>query len=160
MSNYKPLDALKLGLNILIDESCEGGKYCRWHEFPYKAENICSLEEKNEIEFNNINDVWSYIDLLIMESEQAKKTGSKFSNLENIAEQLPFFVCSNNMIDDRWQKDIARYIYCKDTNSQPYTGSYGDIPHIWRQKHFIIKQAMNIREQKLQKKLRDQNANK
>ena len=35
MSNYKPQEALQLGLNVLIDQNCEG-RNCNWHEFPYE----------------------------------------------------------------------------------------------------------------------------
>ena len=37
------------------------------------------------------------------------------------------------------QKDIQRYIYCQDFNTQPYPGSYGEQPFKWIEKSFIIK---------------------
>ena len=77
--------------------------------------------------------------------------------MTDIAEQLPFFVCSNKVIDEKAQKDISRFIYSKDTNTPPYSGSYGDTPHIWVQKYYIIKQAMMLRDQKLREKAKDGN---
>ena len=156
MSNYKPQEALKLGLNVLIDQSC-GGNNCWTHEFPYEISSILNSDKRKKIKFNNIDDVWSYTDLLCQESKEHQKKGSSFSNLNNIWEQLPFFVCSNNIIDEKAQKDISRYAYSTDTNTPPYSGSYGDIPHIWVQKYYIIKQAMMLRDQKLRKKAEDGN---
>ena len=151
MSNCKPQEALKLGLNVLIDQSC-GGYNCNWHEFPYKIDSIISGDKRKKIEFNNIDDVWDYITLLQIESRERQKKGSSFTELNNIYEQLPFFSCVNKIIDEKAQKDISRYIYTKDTNTPPYPGSYGDIPHIWEQKYYIIKQAMMLRENKLREK--------
>lgn len=156
MPNCKPHESLKLGLNVLVETSCEG---CRWHEFPYKVQNICSLLKKNEVEFNNTNDVWSYIDLLIEESEQIKP-GSRGSALKNIAEQLPFFVCNNHILDSKCQEDIAKYIYIKETNTPAYKGSYGDTPRVWIQKYYIIKKALMIREKQLQEEYNKQHGNK
>ena len=156
MSNYKPQEALQLGLNVLIDQSC-GGDNCRNHEFPYEINSIISNDKRKLIKFNNINDVWDYTKLLRRESEKHQKKGSSFSTLNNIWEQLPFFVCTNNIIDEKAQKDISRYTYSTDTNTPPYSGSYGDMPHIWLQKYYIIKQAMMLRDQKLREKAKDGN---
>ena len=156
MSNYKPQEALQLGLNALIYKSCEG-KYCNWHEFPYKVNSILSNDKRKKIEFNSINDVWDYINLLCQELKEHQKKGGLFSTLNNIWEQLPFFVCTNNIIDEKAQKDISKYIYCTDTNTPPYPGSYGDMPSVWLQKHYIIKQAIMVRDQKLREKAKDGN---
>ena len=51
------------------------------------------------------------------------------------------------------QKDIAKYLYCEDTKTPPYSGSYGENPKIWLEKHFIIKQALSI----LYQEKRDEN---
>ena len=156
MSNYKPQEALRLGLNVLIDQSCEG-LYCNWHEFPYEINSIISSDKRKKIKFNNINDVWDYIALLCQESKEHQKKGSSFSTLNNLWEQLPFFVCSNNIINEKAQKDISKYIYCADTNTPPYSGSYGDTPQIWEQKYYIIKQAMTLRDNKLREKAKNGN---
>ena len=156
MSNNKPQEALQLGLNVLIDQNCEGYN-CQWHEFPYEINSIISGDRRRKIKFTNNNDVWNYIDLLCQESKEHQKKGSSFSTLNNIWEQLPFFVCGINIINDKTQKDISRYIYSKDTGTPPYAGTYGDTPHTWVQKYYIIKQAMMLRENKLREKAKDGN---
>ena len=75
-----------------------------------------------------------------------------FSTFYNIYEQLPFFCCYNNIINDDCQKDIAKYIYCDDTKVQAYSGCYGDIPTSWVEKHFIIKSALKMINKKLMEK--------
>ena len=156
MSNNKPQEALKLGLNVLIDQGC-GGYNCNWHEFPYEINSIISGDKRKKIKFNNGNDVWKYIDLLRSESEEHRKKGSSFTILTDLFEQLPFFSCTNKVIDEKSQKDISRYVYSTDTNTPPYSGSYGDTPHIWVQKYYIIKQAMMLRENKLREKAKNGN---
>ena len=156
MSNYKPQEALRLGLNVLIDQSC-GGYNCNWHEFPYEINSIISGDKRKKIKFNNGNDVWEYIDLLRSESEEHRKKGSSFTVLTDIFEQLPFFSCVNKVIDEKSQKDISRYVYSTESNTPPYSGSYGDTPHIWIQKYYINKQAMMLRDNKLRKKVQDGN---
>ena len=156
MSNYKPQEALRLGLNVLIDKSC-GGYNCNWHEFPYGIDSIVSGDKRKKVKFNNIDDVWDYIILLQVESEEHRKEGSSFTVLTDIYEQLPFFSCVNRIIDEKAQKDISRYVYSRDANTPPYSGSYGDTPHIWVQKYYIIKQAMMLRENKLREKAKDGN---
>ena len=71
--------------------------------------------------------------------------------------QLPFFVCVNNIIDEESQKDISRYIYSRDTKTPPYKGSYGETPHVWIQKYYIIKNAMMLRDSKYKEKAQDGN---
>ena len=156
MSDCKPQEALQLGLNVLIDQNCEGNN-CRNHEFPYEINSIISDDKRKKIEFKNIDDVWKYITLLQLESEEHRKKGSSFSVLKDLHEQLPFFTSTNNIIDEKAQKDISRYTYSKDANTPPYSGSYGDTPHIWIQKYYIIKQAMMLRENKLREKAKDGN---
>ena len=100
-------------------------------------------------------DVWNYIDLLCMELKEHRKKGNSFTDLENIYEHLPFFVCKNYLIDEKAQKDISRYIYSKDTGTPPYSGSYGDTPAIWVQKYYTIKQAIALRDKKMKEKAKD-----
>ena len=157
MSNYKPQEALQLGLNVLIDQSCGG---CHWHEFPYKIRNIISGDKRKEVKFSNLNDVWNYVKLLQIESNGHRKKGSQFSVLRDIAEQLPFFVCNNNILSRKAQKDISRFVDAKDTNTPPYSGSYDDIPAVWLQKWTIIKNAMIEREIKLRMKAEKQYGDK
>lgn len=62
--------------------------------------------------------------------------------------QLPFFSCTNIVLDEKAQKDIARYIYCNDFGISPYQGSYGDQPKKWVDKSFLIKKLMNNQKPK------------
>ena len=78
--------------------------------------------------------------------------GSPFKTLNNIYEHLPFFCCVNHVLDDSCQRDIAKYIFCEDTNTSPYPGSYESIPVLWVEKHFIIKAAVNLRNKILSEK--------
>tara|TARA_Y100000361_G_C11091654_1_gene306751 strand:+ start:508 stop:687 length:180 start_codon:yes stop_codon:yes gene_type:complete len=54
------------------------------------------------------------------------------------------------------QKDIQRYVYCKDNSVSPYSGDYGDQPYDWVQKYFVIKSAFA----KLEKNLIEKNKQK
>ena len=148
-TSSKPQQTLTLGLNVLIDKGCGG---CKWHEFPYTIRNIISSERGKQIEFKDVNDVWDYIFLLKEESENQQNEGSSFTTLNNIYEQLPFFCCFNNILDENSQKDIAKYLYCKDAHTPPYSGSYGDTPTSWIGKHFIIKSTLGMRNKKLAEK--------
>ena len=58
--------------------------------------------------------------------------------------QLPFFCCTDKFIEKNIQKDIEKYIYCEDTKTSAFPGSYGQIPLVWKEKHFIIKQSLSI----------------
>ena len=65
---------------------------------------------------------------------------------QSINAQLPFFACRNHLLDGNIQKDVNRYIYCKDFNVPTFEGSYGQQPSVWTQKTFIIKQALAKKE--------------
>jgi hypothetical protein len=54
---------------------------------------------------------------------------------------LPFFTCIDNFIDEDIQKDIKRYIYCKELGTSPYEGSFDKQPALWVDKYFVIKKA-------------------
>lgn len=131
------------------------------HDFPYEIRSILYEDRNKKIVFNNMTDVWDYVQLLQHESEEHRKKGGSFTILNNIFEQLPFFVCVNNILDEDAQKDITRYIYAKDTNTPPYKGSFGDTPHTWIQKYYIIKNALNLRDDIHRRKLEQKrNGNK
>lgn len=42
--------------------------------------------------------------------------------------QLPFFACSNVIMDQKAQKDISRFMYVRNFNVPAYKGSYGEQP--------------------------------
>ena len=62
--------------------------------------------------------------------------------------QLPFFACRNIVLDEKYQKDIARYVYCNDFGTPPYKGDYGNQPKKWIDKSFLIKKIMNNQKPK------------
>ena len=66
---------------------------------------------------------------------------------KSINAQLPFFACKNVIFDEDIQKDIQRYVYCKDNNVPPYAGSYDDQPALWIDRYFIIRNAFAKKEQ-------------
>ena len=94
-------------------------------------------------------DVWDVIDLLIEEVHENNKKGKEFDVAQSINAQLPFFSCRNNIIDTHIQKDIKRYIYCKDNNVPPYEGGYDKQPALWVDRYFIIKSALAKKEKNL-----------
>ena len=49
------------------------------------------------------------------------------------------------------------YVYCNETNTPAYSGSYNDTPATWVEKYYIIKQALGIRERKLKEKMKNAN---
>tara|TARA_Y100000310_G_C20438389_1_gene694842 strand:+ start:235 stop:603 length:369 start_codon:yes stop_codon:yes gene_type:complete len=113
----------------------------------------------DDITINNIDDVYYYIDLLKIES-QSNSTSSTNSTLKDVYYQLPFFSCPNNFIDPRSQEDISKYLYCEDTKTPPYNGSYGKTPLIWKEKHFLIKQALSILYQSKRDEMKQKHGHK
>ena len=69
--------------------------------------------------------------------------GKGFDIPKSIMAQLPFFSCKNIVLNEKAQKDIARYIYCSDFGISPYQGSYGNQPARWIEKSFLLKKIMN-----------------
>ena len=97
--------------------------------------------------FTSKEDVWNVIDLLIEEVNEQNKKGKEFDMAQSINAQLPFFTCRNILLENEIQKDIQRYIYCKDNNVPPYEGGYDKQPALWVDRYFIIKKALAKREQ-------------
>jgi len=150
-------NTLQLQINVLTTSSCEG---CRFHEFPYTFTSIVRNEKKefDQVTIDNMDQLYSYVDLI--KQETLEKTDSSNSVLKDIFYQLPFFACTNMFFSNQSQKDIAKYIYCEDTKTPPYSGSYGDIPQIWKEKHFLIKQALSILYQDKRDKIKRKNGSK
>jgi hypothetical protein len=89
------------------------------------------------------------IRLLIEETQEVnEEKGKSFIESKSVMAQLPFFSCTNIVLDEKAQKDIARYIYCNDFGISPYQGSYGDQPKKWVDKSFLIKKLMNNQKPK------------
>tara|TARA_B100000424_G_scaffold268915_1_gene264756 strand:+ start:817 stop:1131 length:315 start_codon:yes stop_codon:yes gene_type:complete len=87
-----------------------------------------------------MEDVWSYIDKLQAEAMSLGETNT----VKTIFAQLPFFTCLNFFYCPKSQKDISKYLYCSDTGTPPFSGGYSNTTNIWKEKHFLIKQALSI----------------
>ena len=115
---------------------------CNYHTFPYESIPPILVEEKRENQlFENKEDVWKIIDLLIEEVHENNKKGMEFDLAQSINAQLPFFTCRNIIIDKKIQKDIQRYVYCKDLGVSPYEGDFNKHPAKWVDKYFVIRKS-------------------
>ena len=98
-----------------------------------------------------------------MELKSIKK-GDSYNELRAIYEQLPFFCCYGYILNRKCQKDISKYVYCTETGTPPYTGTYGDTPNKWIEKFYIIKNAIEMKKgilrEKSKSKLGANNGNK
>ncbi len=110
-------------------------------------------------EFTCKEDVWEAVDLLIEEIRNANRKGNEFDLVESINAQLPFFACRNIFLDRNIQKDIQRYVYCKDLGISPYEGSYNKHPALWVDKYFVIKKAFSKLEKSQIDKIKRENKN-
>ena len=125
-------------------EGCGG---CQYHEYPYKTEIPVLINGKRERRtFTCDEDVWEVIDLLIEEVKEQRETGKQFDIAASVNAQLPFFTCRNVIFDKELQKDIQRYVYCRESGVPPYKGSYNEQPAIWVEKFFIIKNTFAKKE--------------
>ena len=101
-------------------------------------------------EFTCDEDVWQVIDLIIKETIEFNLAEKReFDIAKSIATQLPFFACSRAIYDPSAQKDIERYIYCKEFGVSPYPGSFEEQPFDWIEKVFVIKSAIRKKEEKI-----------
>ena len=55
----------------------------------------------------------------------------------------------NILYNQEANKDIEKYIYCKEFGISPYPGSYSEQPKIWVEKMFHIKKALAKKEQSM-----------
>ena len=117
------------------------------HTYPYKARIPILIDGKYETRtFTSKEDVYAVIDLLIEEVHQRNKEGSSFNIAESVVRQLPFFTCTNVLLDKQAQKDISRYLYAENFGVQPYKGSYGEQPSKWVEKSFLIKKIIESKK--------------
>ena len=65
---------------------------------------------------------------------------------------MPFFCCYDKVLDNEMQEDISKYKYCTDTGTPAYSGAYGDMPKKWIDKFYIIRKALNLRDEILKEK--------
>ena len=101
--------------------------------------------------FNNIDDVWNVIGLVIEETKDMnEKTGRGFDLVKSMIAQIPFFTCPNHIRDLKYLKLINQYLYCVETGTPAYPGSYGEQPVRWIEHFFIIKNAIAKKQQSMQ----------
>tara|TARA_R100000734_G_C3319190_1_gene114590 strand:+ start:3515 stop:3895 length:381 start_codon:yes stop_codon:yes gene_type:complete len=123
-----------------------------YHEYPYKAQIPILIEGKYESRtFTSNKDVWEVIDLLIEETKDSIKQGSNLNIAESVMAQLPFFSCTNMIMDFNAQKEIARFMYARQFKISPYKGSYGDQPKKWVEKSFLLTNLIERQKAKAMK---------
>tara|TARA_Y100001963_G_scaffold151424_1_gene234231 strand:- start:51 stop:467 length:417 start_codon:yes stop_codon:yes gene_type:complete len=133
-----------------MKEWCKG---CKFHKFPYEAQLPVKINGKYERKiFYNNEDVHNVIELLIKETRDMNQEGESFDIASSISQQLPFFSCMNVLYDPSSSRDIERYVYSKELNVPPYSGTYGEQPKIWVDKMFMIKNAFAKKESDIRKK--------
>ncbi len=132
-----------------MDNWCEG---CRFHDFPYKAKPPIKIDGKYSFKnFTCKEDVYDVVEMLSKEiKDHNKNKGGKGLDIAMaLSKQLPHFCCPNLFYDLRHQKDIEKYLYCKEFGVSPYEGSYNNQPKKWISKSFFIKKAFAKKEQAL-----------
>jgi len=138
-----------LGLNVLIEYS---GPHPYYSNFPYEFDGIIPEEDgsRQTETINSKEDIMDYAIRLKEESEGLNGSGP--DALVAVFEQLPFFCCFGNIFDSDCQEDIEKYLYCNETSTPAYPGTYKDTPKIWIRKYYIIKKALALREKLLRDK--------
>ncbi len=123
-----------------------------YHTYPYKAQIPVLIEGKYETRtFTSKDDVWEVIDLIIAETKEENEKGSSFNIASSVMAQLPFFACSNVMINQEAQKDISRFVYVRNFNVPAYNGSYGEQPKKWVEKSFLLNNLLERQKAKAMK---------
>ena len=114
-----------------------------YHTYPYKAQIPILIDGKYQTRtFTSKGDIDAVIELLIDEVNQTNQKGNDFNIAQSIVKQLPFFACTNTLLDKQSQKDISRYVYSESFGISPYKGSYGEQPSKWVEKSFLIKSSI------------------
>ena len=134
-----------------MDDVCGGCKYC---DYPYKAQVPVKIDgEYKTLTFKEDSDVWDIVDKLIEETKEVNlKMGKSFDIANSVLKQLRFFSCMNIVLKSEYQKDISKYLYCKDFGISAYPGTYSEQPYKWISKSSIIKNVMVKRENNLRAK--------
>ena len=123
-----------------------------YHTYPYKAQIPVLIEGKYETRtFTSKDDVWGVIDLIIAETKEENEKGSSFNIASSVMAQLPFFACSNVIMDQKAQKDISRFMYARNFNVSAYKGSYGEQPKKWVEKSFLLNNLIERQKAKVMK---------
>ena len=139
-----------------MSDGCGGCLYC---DFPYEAQLPVKTDKGYETRlFESIDDIWDVIDLIIKETRELNETtGKGFDVNKNIITQIPFFACFNHLIDPSYSKLIEQYLYCTETGTPAYPGSYGEQPVKWVKLFFIIKNAIAKKQAMIQEKEKKKN---
>ena len=123
-----------------------------FHTYPYKAQIPILIDGEYKVRhFISNDDVWQIIDLLIEETKQHNNEGKSLNIAESVMAQLPFFACKNIMMNMEAQKDISRYMYSKQFQISPYSGSYGEQPKKWVEKSFLLNNLIERQKAKAMK---------
>ena len=118
------------------------------------------------VTYENEDDVWEMIGDLYIEAKETYNVRGSDENdpILDVYHQLPYFCCPNVVLDMDIQSDIQRYIYCKEAQTQPYEGSYGDVPFKWLSIHFALRNSIELQQsehrKKYQRKLEQQRKKK
>ena len=124
-----------------------------YHKYPYEAQIPVLIDGKYEVRtFTSDDDIWDVIELIKEETKSHNEKGRSFNIAEAIMAQLPFFSCSNFIINENAQKDISRFMYSRQFKISPYKGSYGEQPKKWVEKSFMLN---NLIERQKAKAIKD-----
>jgi len=131
-----------------MSDGCGGCQYC---DFPYEAQLPIKTEKGYEKRtFKDVEDVWAVIDLIAQETKTFnEQKGREFDVSKSILAQLPFFTCINHIRDKKYLKLLNQYVYCTETGTPAYSGSYGEQPARWVEYFFIIKNALAKKQQQM-----------
>ena len=114
-----------------------------YHTYPYKAQIPILIDGKYQTRmFTSNEDVEAIMELLVDEVKENNAKGSSFNIAESVVKQLPFFAFPNVLLNLQAQKDISRYVYSQQFGISPYKGTYGEQPHKWVEKSFLIKKVI------------------
>ena len=84
---------------------------------------------------------------------------NKYKDLD-LFDCLPFFACPNKIYDHKCWSDVRRFIYCKQTQTQPYPGPYGSQPRLWIDKYFALQNLDSLKELRAQERKSQAMSNK
>ena len=139
---------LVLALNIHIQGWCTG---CQFHEFPYTTQIPLKINNVYpRLKFKSKKDVYEVSEKLLDELDSKK--GNSHDRAYALSVQLPFFCCTYLFLKQEYQKDIEKYLYCKEFGIKPCPGSFGEQPKRWVKKSFVIKNAFSVAEIESSKK--------
>tara|TARA_R100001163_G_C5041674_1_gene179678 strand:- start:741 stop:1157 length:417 start_codon:yes stop_codon:yes gene_type:complete len=125
-------------------DNCGG---CPFHTYPYNA--TPPIGGAGVLKFTCDEDVWEVIDDLILEAKYYQSEGRDWDTAQSVSSQLVFFACRNIVYSKECQRDIQKYLYCKEFSVSPYEGDYSKHPASWIEKSFIIRNALAKKEKEI-----------